>query len=141
MFSKPQRRFYCIEFLDLPLFRMDRIPKKCPSNVEEEDVVTKKKLLKLENKVKSITDRSKDSCNNQKAYDHVTTELKLFRSFALMILSLFKNDDLAKLEKEPSQCGSQCRLKAVKSMALMIRDMFIDDEFLTCKMLFLIYVI
>ena len=127
--------------MDLPPSRMDRIPKKRPSNVEEEDMVAQKKLLKLENKVKSITDRSKDSWNNQKAYDRVTTELTLFRSFALMILPLFTNDDLAKLGKEPSQCGSQCRLKPVKSMALMIRGMFMDDEFLTGKMFLLMYVI
>ena len=57
-----------------------------------------------------------------------------------MILSLFKNDDLVKLGKEPFQCGSQCRFKAVTSMALMIKDRFIDDEFLTGKIFLLMYV-
>ena len=48
-----------------------------------------------------------------------------------MVLSLFKGDDLEKLQKEPFQCGSNCQLSAVTSLALMIGDRFINDDFLT----------
>ena len=96
----------------------------------------KKKLVKLENKVKSIVDRSKDSWNVTKAYDRVTTELSLFRLFVLMLLSLFKSDDFVKLEKEPFQCGSKCKLNCVSSLELMIRERFVDDDFLSGKIFF-----
>ena len=71
---------------------MYHVPMKCTSNAEEDENVVGKKVIKLRNKVNSIIDRSKDSWNMTSAYQRVTTDLGLYRSFMLMILPLFKGD-------------------------------------------------
>ena len=40
---------------------MERVPQKRALNVEEDENVVGKKVIKLSNKVKSIIDRSKDT--------------------------------------------------------------------------------
>ena len=112
---------------------MDRLPRKRPSSVEADKnaaVGKGKKIIKLSNAVKSIVDHTKDRWNLTSAHERVTTELRLFRTLTMMLLSLFKGD-LRKLKDDPFECESNCQLKAVSSFALMIRDRFVDDNFLT----------
>ena len=113
---------------------MDRLPRKRPSSAEADKNAAVggkgKKIIKLSNTVKSIVDHTKDQWNLTNAHECVTTELRLFRTLTMMLLSLFKGD-LWKLKDYPFECGSNCQLKAVSSFALMIGDRFVDDDFLT----------
>ena len=112
---------------------MDRLPRKRPSSAEADKnaaVGKGKKIIKLSNTVKSIVDRTKDQWNLTNGHKRVTTELRLFRTLTMMLLSLFKGN-LRKLKDDPFECGSNCQLKAVSSFASMIRDRFVDDDFLT----------
>ena len=111
---------------------MDRLPRKRPSSVEADKnaaVGKGKKIIKLSNTVKSIVDRTKEWWNLTSTNERVTTELRLFRTLTMMPLSLFKGD-LQNLKDDPFECGSNCQLKAVSSFTLMIRDRFVDDDFL-----------
>ena len=118
---------------------MDRLPRKRPSSAEADKNAAVsgkgKKIIKLSNTVKSIVDPTKDRWNLTNAHERMTTELRLFRTLTIMLLSLFK-DDLRKLKDYPFECGSNCQLKAVSSFALMIRDRFVDDDFLTGNIFF-----
>ena len=119
---------------------MDRSPRKRPSSAEADKNAAiggkGKKIIKLSNTVKSIIDRTKDQWNLTNAHERVTTELRLLRTLTMMLLSLFKGD-LWKLKDDPFECGSNCQLKAVSSFALMIRDRFVDDDFLTGNIFFI----
>ena len=109
---------------------MDRLPRKRPSSAkaDKDAAVGKgKKIIKLSNAVKSIINSTKDWWNLTNNHELVTTELRLFRTLTMTMLSLFKGD-LWKLKDDPFKCGSNCQLKAVSSFSLKIRDRFVDDD-------------
>ena len=110
---------------------MDRLPRKRHSSVKADKnaaIGKGKKIINLSNTIKTIVDRTKDQWNLTCAHERVTTELRLFRTLTMTLLSLFKGD-LRKLKDDRFECESNCQLKAVSSFALTIRDRFVDDGF------------
>ena len=69
---------------------------------------------------------------SRKAHKRLSLDLKLSRCFMRIFLSLFTGD-LKKICDEPFGVDSKCNFRSIAMFASIIKECFVDDDFLTGK--------